>query len=350
MTYPITKRILITGGAGFIGSNLAIALKKKYPRYEVVALDNLSRKGSALNVPRLRKSGVRFIRGDVRFPASFKRVGRVSAVVECSADPSVLSGISSGPEWVIDNNLMGAVNCLNWALKCKADFIFLSTSRVYPIEKLEGLAYHENATRFEWRGKGIAENFPLEGCRSLYGATKLCAELLIGEYGKFYGLRTVINRCGVIAGPWQMGKIDQGVVTLWVARHFWRKKLSYLGYGGRGKQVRDVLHVDDLWRLVDYELHHMARVNGGVFNVGGGRRVSASLMELTRLCEKITGNRLKIGRVVARRPADIRIYLTDHRKVTKVTGWKPRLGLEKIVRDIHRWIRENQKVLEPILS
>ena len=98
---------------------------------------------------------------------------------------------------------------------------------------------------------GVAEDFPLAGARTLYGSTKLAAELLIEEYRAAYGLRAVVNRCGVVAGPWQMGKVDQGVFTYWMLAHHFRRPLSYIGFGGSGKQVRDLLHVEDLIELLD---------------------------------------------------------------------------------------------------
>ena len=197
---------------------------------------------------------------------------------------------------------------------------------------------------------GLAEGFPLEGYRSLYGATKLCSEYLIQEYHHFYGLRTVINRCGVLTGPWQMGKVDQGVVVLWVARHFWRQPLGYFGFGGTGKQVRDILHVDDLFDLVRYQLQHLDEVSGKTLNVGGGRAISVSLQELTALCQRITGNTVPISSVAENRQADIALYLTDNARVTALTGWQPRRSAEQIVTEVYQWLRENEAQLKPILG
>ncbi len=195
---------------------------------------------------------------------------------------------------------------------------------------------------------GISEDFGLWGHRSLYGATKLASELLIQEFNSFYGLRTIVNRCGVLAGPWQMGKVDQGFVALWLAQHFWKKPLSYFGYGGTGKQVRDLLHVDDLYQLVDIQLHQVEKFNGETFNVGGGNQVSVSLFELTKLCENITKNQVDIQQVKENRKADIRIYITDNSKVTKFTGWKPLRSTEDIVQDVYFWLEQNQDMLRDI--
>ena len=355
-----SKKIVITGGAGFVGSALAIELKQNYPSWEIYCLDNLKRKGSELNLPRLAKAGINFVHGDIRNKEDFDALPVADTIIEASAEPSVLAGINgSSPDYLMNTNLFGTVNCLNYAVKCKAEFIFLSTSRIYPIKNIETLDFVEEETRFALSddqkipgvsSKGLAEDFPLNGARSLYGTTKLASELIIQEYQEFYGLKTVINRCGVLTGPWQMGKIDQGVMVLWVARHFFNQQLSYIGYGGSGKQTRDMLHVKDLYRLVDWQIQNIDKINGEIFNAGGGVEVSASLQELTELCIRHTGNTIPIQKVTENRPADIRLYVTDNSKVTRMTGWKPEIGMDQIVREITEWLRENKEILEPILK
>ena len=305
------RTILVTGGAGFVGSSLALRLRSSRPDLRIVALDNLKRRGSELNLPRLRQAGVDFVHGDIRNPEDLRVPGSVDLILECSAEPSVLAGYGDSPAYVVNTNLMGTSNCLELARRHEAGIIFFSTSRVYPMSAINSLAFKEAATRFvldDAQGvpgvstAGLSEAFPLDGVRSLYGATKLCSELLLQEYLDMYGLHGVINRCGVITGPWQMGKVDQGVVVLWVARHVFGGALSYIGYGGQGKQVRDMLHIDDLFRLVLYEIEHLDTLSGSIFNVGGGHAVSVSLQELTAVCRELTGEALDIGSVPAERP------------------------------------------------
>jgi len=356
----MSRKILITGGAGFVGSSLAIKIKKEYPHYSISCMDNLKRRGSELNISRLAVHDIKFIHGDIRNKEDFYPFETgLDTLIETSAEPSVLAGLNSPPEYLINTNLAGTINCLYFAAKLKSDFIFLSTSRVYPIGQIEKILYTEKENRFEMSEKqeltgvskeGIAESFSMEGYRSLYGATKLSSEFLIREFNQFYNIRTVINRCGVLAGPWQMGKVDQGVIVLWVACHYWKKDLSYFGYGGKGKQVRDILHVNDLYKLIDFQIHNMEKVNGQVFNVGGGPGISISLKELTTVCQKVTGNQVKIMEVTEERQADIRIYTTDNSLVKSVTGWHPVTGVEDIVRDIYHWIRDNDQLLKPILT
>jgi CDP-paratose 2-epimerase len=355
----MTKTVLVTGGAGFVGSSLAIQLKKNHRADRVIAFDNLKRRGSELNLPRLKDAEVEFVHGDIRSPEDFNNLPPINVIIEASAEPSVLAGVNEPPDYVVNTNLLGTINCLNFAVKNRSDFIFLSTSRVYPIENIEQIKYEETETRFiiapeqslpGVSEKGIAENFPIEGYRSIYGATKLCSELMIAEYNRFYGLKTIINRCGVLSGAWQMGKVDQGVVVLWMARHFWKQELGYFGYGGTGKQVRDILHVDDLYRLVDYQIENLDELNNQTFNVGGGVETSLSLCELTELCRNISGNEIPVKSVAENRQADIRIYLTDNSKVTQLTGWRPRITVREILENIHLWLRENENSLRQILK
>jgi CDP-paratose 2-epimerase len=351
--------ILVTGGAGFVGSHLAIDFKKSGKAGRVISLDNLKRRGSELNIPRLRENGVEFAHGDIRNKEDFGCAGDVDLVIECSAEPSVLAGYGSSPDYLLNTNLLGTINCLEFARKHDAAFLFLSTSRVYPVKTINGLAYTEAPTRFELSAsqkvvgasaRGFTEDFPLAGARTLYGATKLCSELIIQEYVDMYGLKAVINRCGLLTGSWQMGKVDQGVIVLWVAKHHYGQPLSYIGYGGSGKQVRDMLHVRDLYRLLEIEAGNIGRYSGKTFNVGGGLERSVSLQELTALCRKYTGNTVPIERIPGDRVGDIRIYITDNGKVTEETGWKPEITVERTIEEIANWIKTNSEQLKPILG
>lgn len=350
--------ILITGGAGFVGSNLALHLQRVLPRTRIVALDNLKRRGSELNLPRLKEGGVEFVHGDVRNREDLDATVRADLLLECSAEPSVLAGIDSSPDYVVQTNLVGTINVLEYCRRHQTAMIFLSTSRVYPIEALCRIALVETGTRFEIdqaqtmpgiSARGIGEEFPLAGARSLYGASKLASELFIDEYGAQYDLPMLVNRFGVIAGPWQMGKIDQGVVTLWVARHVFGKPLSYIGFGGTGKQVRDVLHIDDVCELIALQIDQLESLRGGLFNVGGGRTVSVSLAELTELCRTVTGMTIPIAAVPENRAADVPLYVTDNAKIERTLGWSPQRSMQRLIEDVHTWIKANEASLRPIL-
>jgi CDP-paratose 2-epimerase len=352
-------RVLITGGAGFVGANVAVALAQRHPDWEVVALDNLHRRGSELNLPRLDEAGVSFLRADVRNRAGLDEVGAIDALLECSAEPSALVGMSGETDYPFETNLVGAYNCLELARRAGAAFLFLSTSRVYPYGALSELRLEEGETRFELAAEqpvegasaaGISESFPLAGPRTLYGATKLAAELLIEEYRANFGLHTVIDRCGVIAGPWQMGRVDQGVFSLWLLHHHFRRPLSYIGYGGGGRQVRDLLHVDDLIELVDEQLADPAAWSGFVGNVGGGRERSLSLLETTEICRELTGNEVPIGVVDEPRPGDVPVYLSDCSRLFARTDWRPHREAREILADTHSWIRAHEEPLAQALG
>lgn len=340
-------RLLITGGAGFVGSNLAVSLASRHPEWEILALDNLYRRGSQLNLPRLEGAGVEFVKGDVREPDDLGRLPEITALIECSAEPSVMSGTDGDTSYLVHTNLTGAYNCLELARRDGAFVVFLSTSRVYPVAPQLSLNLEQAPTRFELAGEqpvrgvsaaGISEEFPLEGARTLYGATKLAAELLIEEYREGQGVPAVIDRCGVIAGPWQMGKVDQGVFTHWMLAHEFERPLTYIGFGGEGKQVRDLLHVEDLVDLVERQLLAPGEWDGRTVNVGGGRECSLSLQETTAICRELTGNEVPIEPVLETRTGDVPIYISDCARLFGLDDWRPQRSARQVLADIHAWV------------
>ena len=351
--------LLITGGAGFVGSNLAVSLAFRHPDWEIVALDNLYRRGSALNLPRLAAAGVEFVEGDVRKPEDLAALPPLAAMIECSAEPSVMSGVDGDTGYLVHTNLTGAYNCLELARRDGAFVVFLSTSRVYPVAPQVELRLEEAPTRFELAAEqavpgvspaDISEAFPLDGARTLYGATKLAAELLIEEYRGGLGVPAVIDRCGVIAGPWQMGKVDQGVFTHWMLAHHFGNPLNYIGFGGAGKQVRDLLHVEDLVDLVERQLLDPGAWDGRTVNVGGGRECSLSLLETTEICRRLTGNEVPIGSVLETRPGDVPVYLSDCAKLFGLDEWRPRRSAEQVLADIHSWIAADEERIAEALD
>jgi CDP-paratose 2-epimerase len=356
MKASFPESILVTGGAGFVGSSLALHLKARHPRTRMVCMDNLYRRGSELNVPRLQEAGVEFVKGDNRFAREFP-AGPFEFILECSAEPSVLAGYGESPDYLMETNFMGAYRCLEQARLWKSKFLFLSTSRVYPIRILEQHPWTEQPARFAWTdvpgapvsARGVSEDCPMTGPRSLYGLTKFAGEGLVEEYRGGFGLCAAINRCSVIAGPWQMGKADQGVVALWVLRHFFGKPLQYIGYGGKGKQVRDVLHVADLCELVEEQLANFTAWDGWLGNVGGGLEISVSLQELTAVCRKVVGREVPVGAEPENRQADLRIFLADCSKLFARTNWRPKRGVTQIVADIFEWVRAHEKALQPLV-
>lgn len=353
-------RILITGGAGFVGGALANYFLGLSGENFVVVFDNLRRRGSEVNLIGLLARGVTFVHGDVRNPADLDSLeGAFDVLIEASAEASVLAGITESPRYVLDTNLLGAMNCLEFARKRCGGLVFLSSSRVYSIEPLKQLPLVEMPTRLDLpdagcahpgvSSNGVSEGFPCDSHRSYYGASKLAAELLCQEYAAQAGFPVVINRCGVIAGPGQLGKTDQGVFTLWVARHFFGRPLKYTGFGGKGLQVRDLLHPDDLCDLIGRQLQSWSTVSGRTFNVGGGRSGSVSLKEFTSLCRDTVGREVPITEDQTTSPVDVPWYVTDHSRVTSIVGWAPRRRPQQIVEDIVEWLRVNESSLSRII-
>ncbi|HOK04042.1 MAG TPA: NAD-dependent epimerase/dehydratase family protein [Victivallales bacterium] len=347
------QRFLITGGAGFVGSNIAIAIKENLENTEVFALDNLYRKGSELNLPRLSSYGIKFIKGDVRNPQDLEIAGKADFLIECSAEPSVLAGKDGNTDFLIGTNLIGAINCAEYCKKYDTGIVFLSTSRVYPINAILSCELRKTEKRFDFSEhqllngvspEGISEEFPMTGARSLYGATKFAAETMLVDYAEAFNIKVIINRLGVIAGPWQFGKSDQGIVPFWIAAHIFEKKINYIGFGGRGQQVRDFLHIDDLVRLILMQLSSPdkfssnGKSSGSLFNIGGGKKNSLSLLELTELCQQISGRKVEIGSIPETRYADVPVYITDYKKLNNLCSWKPEKSVYNIIQDIFDWI------------
>lgn len=350
--------VLVTGGAGFLGGYLARRLAEH--QHQVVAFDNLRRRGAELNLPLLQKAGVTFVHGDIRHADELQGLeGPFDLLLEASAEPSVHAGINGSTRYLLETNFMGTANSLDFARARGAAVLFVSTNRVFSIPALRGLPLVEGETRLElaeqahgpgYSRSGINEQFPAagQGYRSLYGMTKLASELLIEEYAQLFGLPALINRCGVLAGPGQFGKTDQGVFTLWVARHLFGGNLQYTGFGGSGKQVRDLLHPEDFFQLLLRQLERLDRWNGQTYNVGGGAAHSVSLQEYTRLCRQETGGQLDIGYQAETAAVDVPFYVTDFAKAADEFAWQPKIRPGEIVAEIAEWLRSNSEMLKPL--
>ena len=157
-------------------------------------------------------------------------------------------------------------------------------------------------------------------------------------------LKYIINRFGVIAGPWQFGKQDQGFVTLWLARHLFKKKLAYIGFGGNGFQVRDLLHIDDVCKIISLQIKKLKKINNETFNIGGGPKNTISLKNLTRKCEIMTNNKIRIQKISKTSDYDIPYYVTNNNKIKKFYNWMPSKKIESILIDIYFWLKKNKKI------
>ena len=336
-------KILITGGCGFVGSNIAIYLKKKLKRAEIYSLDNLIRKGSSYNKNRLKKENIKNFNINVEKYKKIKSLPRFDLIIDCCAEPAIEVS-KKEPDRVFNTNLIGTFNILKKCVKDKSNIIFLSSSRVYSLDKLRKLVKNFNLKTSLKIKKKINESFETEPVSSLYGFTKLSSEKLIKEIFYVNKLKYIINRFGVIAGPWQFGKQDQGFVSLWVAKHFFKKKLSYIGFGGHGNQVRDVIHIKDVCEILLIQINKMNKINNYIFNIGGGVKNAISLKNLTKKCQELTKNKIHITKVKKTSIFDIPYYVSDNLKILKFYKWRPTIGIDLILSDIYKWLNKNKNL------
>ena len=336
-------KVLITGGCGFVGKNLCLFLKEK--KFKVFSIDNLSRKGSKYNLNLLKRKNIKNYKLNIENFSSIKILPKVDLVIDCCAEAAV--EISKNDlDRVFYTNLIGTYNILKKAKNDRAKIIFLSSSRVYPIKLLNKLIQSKNLKNKIKSFKIIDEKFSILGPRSIYGFTKLSSEMLIEEFAYQYGIKFIINRCGVISGPLQFGKQDQGFVSLWIWRHLNKIKLNYIGYGGNGHQVRDVLHIDDLKNLILLQIKKINKINNQIFNVGGSVKNKVSLLDLTKICQKLSGNKIKIGKIKKTSNYDMPVFINNNNKVTKKYGWRVERNIYDICKDVFSWIINNKKIIK----
>tara|TARA_B110000459_G_scaffold27314_1_gene26907 strand:- start:1257 stop:2297 length:1041 start_codon:yes stop_codon:yes gene_type:complete len=322
-------KILITGGCGFIGSNIAIFLKNKINKLTVDSLDNLSRNSSKINLIRLKKNKIKNFNINISNKSKINLLKKYDFIIDCCAEAAVEASKLEA-ERVFFTNLVGTFNILEKAKKDKSKIIFLSTSRVYSIKKLLSKAKDINKKKYNFK---INENFSKKSPISLYGFTKLSSEKLIEEYSFSDNIKYIINRFGVVSGPWQFGKQDQGFISLWLWRFINKKKLNYIGFGGLGNQVRDIIHVEDVCELILEQINKINKINNKIFNVGGGLNNSISLKELTIKSRKITKNDIYIGKITKTSNYDIPYYVTNNRKIYSFYKWRVKRDLETIIND-----------------
>jgi len=335
-------KILITGGCGFVGTNLALYLNKK--KYKITTLDNLTRKGSRYNLKLLNKKKIKNYNLDITNYLKISKLPKFHLIIDCCAEAAVELSKNNFDK-VINTNLIGTINILKKAKKDKSKMIFLSSSRVYPIKEMNNIIKKKYLNKKLPIKKMFNEESKIDGPKTIYGLTKLASEMFIEEFSYAFGLKYIINRCGVISGPLQFGKQDQGFVSLWIWRHMMKKKLSYIGYGGMGHQVRDVLHIYDLCDLINKQIKKIKSINNILFTVGGSKKSNVSLNELTKICEKITNNNLKISKIPKTSIYDIPYFITKNNKVSKTYNWKPKKNIFDIVRDTYTWLKNNKSNL-----
>src|SRR5947207_5034614 len=350
-------KILITGICGFTGSTLARAFKELDDAVDLSGIDNFLRPGSERNRTSLKALGIRVLHGDVRCPSDFDSLPKVEWVIDAAANPSVLAGVGpdSSSRQSVEHNLGGTINLLEYCKSTGAGFVLLSTSRVYSVAPLASLpltvendAYRPQIGRDSPPGlssEGVTENFSTKPPLSIYGVTKLASEMLALEYGAAFGFPVWINRCGVLAGAGQFGKPDQGIFSFWINAYLRQRPLRYIGFDGKGRQVRDCLHPRDVATLLWQQMQSPNRSIERLQNVGGGIASAISLAQLSAWCAARFGQH-QVEREPGSRPYDLPWMVLDSTRARQEWDCRPSMSLEQILEEIAHHAEAHPEWLE----
>ena len=349
-------RILISGICGFVGSTVARSLLAA--GHQVTGFDSYIRPGSETNCEPLERLGAKVITADLRDVRAMDALPAADFVVDAAANPSVLAGIdgNTSSRELVDHNLTGTINVLEYCKAHKAGFILLSTSRVYSIAPLAALpTVVKNGALIPDASKplpagltaaGLAENFTTAAPISLYGATKLASEAMALEYGETFSFPVFINRCGVLAGAGQFGRADQGIFAYWINAWLRKRPLKYLGFGGLGHQVRDCLHPRDLLPVLEKQFKAPKLVAADrLANFSGGAASAMSLKQLSDWCATRFGPH-SVVQDGTPRLFDIPWIVLDHAKATRLWDWRPATPTKAVLEEIAGHAEQNPGWLE----
>jgi len=360
-------KIGITGGCGFVGSNLAE--KFAITGNEVVVLDNLTREGSFLNLERLKKYNIEFVHADIQKPEDLDILHKCDAILDCAAQASMTEA-EKDPGFNFTNNTVGTFNILEIVRKTKVPLIHWGSNKVYPSEKINSIPIIEKETRFEWdvdlvknqnysgltishtspgetTVKGINEHLPLGiGGRSIYGASKTCSDILCQEYRDAFHVPIFINRFSCLAGPWQYGVAAQGWYVWFIIAAHLSLPLTY--YGWKGKQVRDVLFIEDVFSLIEQQLSAAQKEgsSGGVYNIGGGIQNTISLREHIEMLKHAGLKPLVKDWLAPQRRRDHVVFISDISKAQSDFKWSPKTRMEEGFKKCLSWVEKNSNRLE----
>ena len=341
----MTKRILITGGAGFIGINTANYFLSK--KYKVVLFDNVSRKGSEENLKWLKKTwgkGFSFIRGDVvtdrkKLDAA---VGAADAVIHLAAQVAVTMSVQN-PHHDFLANAHGTLNVLE-AIRCsknKPMMIYSSTNKVYGNMDHARINLTEAGYRYAEYPNGVPSSAAMD-FHSPYGCSKGAADQYVRDYARIYGLETVVFRQSCIYGPHQFGVEDQGWVAWFVISGIVNRPITIYG---DGHQVRDVLYVDDLSRLYEMAIKNTKKVSGNIYNVGGGASQAFSVLQTIKKLEYMFKKPMPRS-FGDWRPGDQKVYVSDISKITSDLGWEPKIDFDAGLKRLVQWAEGERKLLK----
>ncbi len=338
-------KIFITGICGFAGSALAESLAERAGGVQIFGMDNFIRPGSEQNRERLQRAGMRVRHGDVRSAADFETLPAADWVIDAAANPSVLAGVDgqSSSRQLMEHNLGGTLNTLEYCKRHGAGLVLLSSSRVYSVNALAALPLRVRDRVFELdaaralpagvTAAGIEAGFPVEPPVSLYGATKLASEILALEYGDAFGFPVWIDRCGVLAGAGQFGTAEQGIFSFWIHSHRSRRPLRYIGFEGSGRQSRDALHPRDLAALVHAQMACGRTGGRRLYTAGGGPENLMSLAQLTAWCDARFGPH-PVGCDLRPRRYDVPWIAMSNLAAAADFGWSASLKLSAIIEEI----------------
>jgi CDP-paratose 2-epimerase len=335
-----TKHVLITGGAGFIGCNAARYFGQR--NWQVTVLDNLSRVGTESNLTWLRdETEFEFAKADVRDTAAVNKViseTKPDAIIHLAAQVAVTTSVTD-PRMDFDVNALGTFNLLDAVRRYRPDtpFLFASTNKVYG--KIAGATSELRGNRYAYtnRPHGIPESEPLDFL-SPYGCSKGAADQYVLDFARIYGIPAASFRQSCIYGPRQFGVEDQGWVAWFAIATLLEKNITIYG---DGKQVRDVLHVDDAIRAYEAAIRSPDDIRGQAFNIGGGTEQTLSLLELIDMLEKHYKRKIPL-KFDQWRPGDQEVYVSDVRKLEKLLSWKPAIDAKQGVGKLIEWVEQNR--------
>lgn len=339
-------KLLITGICGFAGSTLALRLRASKPGLEIFGVDNFIRAGSEMNRQRLQAAGIKVLHADLRVADDVEALPVANWVLDAAANPSVLAGTGgsgTSSRQLMQHNLDGTINVLEYCRRHAAGFTLLSTSRVYSIPPLAALQMETRDHAFRLAAgqtlpvgvseRGIAENFSVAPPVSLYGASKVCSEVLALEYGLTFKFPVWINRLGVLAGAGQFGRADQGIFSFWIHSVAAQRPLKFIGFGGQGHQVRDCLHPNDLGEVLLQQMASAPKAGEAITNFAGGVPNSMSLRQLHDWAQQRFGP-TPVQSDPTDRPFDLPWVILDSGLAEKRFGWKATTPLPAILDEI----------------
>ena len=350
-------KILITGICGFVGSTLTRTLLESSPGLQIIGVDNFIRPGSELNRRELAQLGVKIIHADVRSATDFETLPAADFVIDAAANPSVLAGVDgkTSSRQLLEHNLWGTINILEYCKTHRAGLILLSTSRVYSVPPLAALPVEVHQKAFQPKqieklpngisAAGVSEKFSTAPPISLYGSSKLASEVIALEYAETFNFPVWINRCGVLAGAGQFGKADQGIFSFWLNAHLRRRPLKYIGFDGGGHQVRDCLHPRDLVPVLLAQMNNADKGKPRIANFSGGAKNSLSLAQLTDWCDARFGKHA-VASEAAPRPFDIPWMVLDSSLAEKAWDWSPKILLPQVLDEIAKHAEQNPHWLD----